>query len=75
MSEHTVVDLAGGLRGVVRRPPQPVAVPFGIMRRHQDGDTAKWVSSAVRLQSPPSWLEGQHTTGKSIAPDIWLAPV
>jgi hypothetical protein len=23
MSEHTVVDLAGGLRGVVRRPPQP----------------------------------------------------
>lgn len=33
MSEHTVVDLAGGLRGVVRRPPQPDA-NRGIHPRH-----------------------------------------
>lgn len=24
--------------------------------------TAEWVSSALRLLSPPRWLEGQHTT-------------
>lgn len=32
------------------------------MRRHPNGDPAEWVSSADRLQSPPRWLEGQHTT-------------
>lgn len=35
------------------------------MRRQPDGDTAERVSSAFSLQSPPRWLEGQLTTGKS----------
>lgn len=30
------------------------------MRRHPNGESAEWVRSAVRLLSPPSWLEGQH---------------